>query len=257
MGCTGCADLVLPPAPSNYTAPQTRAYRFTRDGMDLEAYIARCEVAPRETQPAAYVLRFTGGDASGQAAFTASRWKNRSAEVWVVNYPGYGNSGGPRSLDALVRAATASYDELRRQAGERPIFLEGFSLGTVPALHVAARRPVAGLVLQNPLALRQTLMGHYGWWNAWLVAIPMSSTVPPEFDSLANAAAAKSPAIFVCAENDQTIPLRYQQQIFEAYAGAKQLLIQKGAGHWEPLSEAEEVSLQAHLDWLWTGVVAK
>jgi len=40
----------------------------------------------------------------------------------------------------------------------------------VAALSVAARRPVAGLVLQNPPPLRQLIMGHYGWWNLWLVA---------------------------------------------------------------------------------------
>lgn len=257
LGCAGCADLVLPPAPAHYTAPQTTAYLFTRDGLTLEAYVARSTGADKTAQPAAYVLRFTGGDASGQAAFTASRWKSHSTEVWVVNYPGYGQSAGPRNLGALARAATASYDELRQKAGERPIFVEGFSLGTVPALCVAARRPVAGLILQNPLSLKQTLMGHYGWWNAWLVAVPMSATVTPEFDSLANAAAAKAPAVFVCAEDDQTIPLRFQQQIFDVYAGPKRMLLQKDAGHWEVLNEVEEAELQVHIDWLWKSVRAK
>jgi len=37
----------------------------------------------------------------------------------------------------------ATYDALRKQAGIRPIFLTGNSLGSTPALYVATQRPCA------------------------------------------------------------------------------------------------------------------
>src|SRR5688572_13508684 len=86
----GCAEtFILPPVPSTNHARGTHRRTFVRDGFELEAFIAR-PPASASQPPRAYVLRFTGGDASGSAAFTATRWNPRAVEVWVVNYPGYG-----------------------------------------------------------------------------------------------------------------------------------------------------------------------
>src|SRR4051794_32157435 len=74
----GCASsLILPPVPREAAVSSgTRRRSFVRDGMKLEAFVARSSgCAGRE--PTGYVLRFTGGDASGAAAFTAGRWAAR------------------------------------------------------------------------------------------------------------------------------------------------------------------------------------
>jgi pimeloyl-ACP methyl ester carboxylesterase len=244
----GCADtLILPPTPKPLTAAGTARRTLHHDGLTLDAYTARSPGAA-DRDPAAFVLRFTGGDASGSAAFTATRWGRRPAEVWVVNYPGYGDTSGPRSLSAMTSTALAAYDALRSIAGDRPIFVEGFSLGTVPALALAARRPVAGLILQNPPPLRQLILGRHGWWNLWLLAAPVALQVPADLDSLANARASTAPAIFLVAEKDNTIPLPYQQRIADAYAGPKRILLQRGADHFVPLNAQDEATLQRAID---------
>jgi pimeloyl-ACP methyl ester carboxylesterase len=245
---SGCADLlILPPDPAPYIANGTSQRTFQRDGLKLDAYTARSPDA-QGREPAAFVLRFTGGDASGSAAFTASRWRERPVEVWVVNYPGYGQSAGPRRLAAMAPAAVAAFDELRSINPNRPIFVEGFSLGTVPALALAARRPVAGLILQNPPPLRELILGRHGWWNLWLLAGPVAWQVPADLDSLANARAATAPAIFLLAQRDRTIPLEYQRRIADAYAGQKQIILQRGADHYVPLNAEDEAKLQTAID---------
>ena len=241
---TGCADtLILPPAPSPHHAQGTHRRTFVRDGFELEAFTARPQAPPIDP-PRAYVLRFTGGDASGSAAFTATRWSPRNVEVWVVNYPGYVGSAGPRKLRALAPAALAAFDELNSVAGDRPIYVEGFSLGTVPALAVAARRPVAGVIIQNPPPLRELILGRHGWWNLWLLAGPIALQIPRDLDSIANAKGSTAPAILILAEKDRTIPLQYQRRIADAYAGPKRIILQRGADHFVPLSAADESTLQ-------------
>jgi pimeloyl-ACP methyl ester carboxylesterase len=244
----GCADrLILPPTPLPFTAAGTVHRTLQHDSLTLDTYTARSPGAASR-EPAAFILRFTGGDASGSAAFTATRWGRRPVEVWVVNYPGYGDTTGPRRLSAMAPVALAAYDALKPLAGDRPIFVEGFSLGTVPALALAARRPVAGLILQNPPPLRQLILGRHGWWNLWLLAGPVAIQIPADLDSLANARASTAPAIFLLAEKDTTIPLPYQRQIANTYAGPKRVILQRGADHFVPLNAVDEATLQKAMD---------
>src|SRR5438132_1269062 len=88
----GCADwFILPPAPKSSNTGGAQRRTFAYSGGVGEAYIERSSGA-LHGDPQAFVLRFTGGDAPGAAAFTAQRWGVRPVEVWCVNYPGYGNS---------------------------------------------------------------------------------------------------------------------------------------------------------------------
>jgi pimeloyl-ACP methyl ester carboxylesterase len=248
IACGGCADqLILPPAPKPIQAGGASGGILSHQGRSIEAFAARSREG---VEPRAFVLRFTGGDAAGAAKFTASRWAPHPIEARVVNYPGYGGSSGPRTLAAMAAQSLDAYDELRRIAGARPIFVEGFSLGTVPALCVTARRPVAGVIVQNPPPLRELMVGRHGWWNLWLLAWPMSLQVPRELDSVANASVSTAPAIFLVAERDGTIPLEYQRKVADAYAGPKRVIVQRGADHVAPLSAQEEQELKEGMGWM-------
>jgi pimeloyl-ACP methyl ester carboxylesterase len=244
----GCADpLILTPVTRPMKVEGSASHMLMHEDRSIEAFTARSR---EDIEPRAFVLRFTGGDAAGAAKFTASRWAPHPVEAWVVNYPGYGGSAGPRTLAAMAARSLDAYDELRRIAGGRPIFVEGFSLGTVPALCVAARRPVAGVILQNPPPLRELIVGRQGWWNLWLLAWPVSLQVPRELDSIANAKASTAPAVFLLAERDRTIPLAYQRKVADAYAGAKRIILQRGADHVALLSTEDERELSEGMAWM-------
>ncbi|HEX8522621.1 MAG TPA: hypothetical protein VF669_10225 [Tepidisphaeraceae bacterium] len=242
----GCASsLVLPPVPAvQWDGAERKSFPF--QGRRVEYFVARSTRKP----PQAYVLRLTG-DAAGAARFTASRWNQHPVEVWVVNYPGYGQSNGPRSLKQLAAVALQSYDQLRLSAGDKPIFVEGVSLATTPALLIAAKRQVAGVILQNPPPLRELILGMHGWWNLWLIAAPVAMQVPRELDSLANARAVHAPVVFLLAEKDSVVPPKYQQKVVDACTGDTRIIRQKGADHNEPLSRQDEQSLQVAIDWMW------
>ena len=113
--------------------------------------------------------------------------------------------------------------------------LAGYSFGTAAALYVAAHRPVAGVILQDAPALRQLIVGEYGWWNLWLLAGPLSLKIPGALDSIANAKAAPVPAIFLIDELDTTVPPKYQDLVIQAYTGTKQVISVPDAHHVAPL----------------------
>lgn len=232
-------------------SPGARAARAAAATAQAGDRIPAPATAPA-TAPDAYVVEFTGNATRAEyvASYAALRWGPRSVEVWMVNYPGYGRSTGPATLKSIPPAALAVYDHVARRAAGRPIFLAGNSLGTTAALHVAANRPVAGLVLQNPPALRRLILTRFGWWNLWLLAGPVALQVPSELDSPTNAPTVKAPAIFALADDDELVVPSNQRIVFDAYAGPKHEVRLTG-GHNSAIAGDAETTLQRELDWLW------
>ncbi|HET6252151.1 MAG TPA: alpha/beta fold hydrolase [Tepidisphaeraceae bacterium] len=184
-------------------------------------------------RPKAYVLTFVGNASRAEwdAEQVAEQWNDLPVEVWAVNYPGYGQSEGSAKLSSIAPASVAAFDALKQQAGDKPIFVAGRSIGTAAALYVAAHRPVSGVILHSPPPLRSLIMGRFGWWNLWLAAIPVSLSVPADLDSIANARHSTVPAIFIVTGGDTLVPPEYQQKVIDAYAGPKQLIVMPGVDH--------------------------
>ena len=221
-------------------------------GGKLEIWCATSKLARSTGRAEAYVLRFYGNAdrAERWVAEEAEMWDNRAIEVWGVNYPGFGSSTGPARLASLGPAALAAFDALQQVAGERPIIVFGASLGTTVALDIAAHRPVAGLILQNPPPIREMIYRQFGWWNLWLLAGPLAQKIPAALDSVTNAKAARRPAVFLLADADEVVAPRFQSLVVEAYTGEKRVINLPGAGHNSPIDASGLTRLHEALDWL-------
>jgi uncharacterized protein len=217
-----------------------------------EVWTAKSRLAQEKNGADIYVLRFYGNAdrADRWAAAEAEMWNDRAVEIWGMNYPGFGGSTGPARLSRIGPAALAAFDELRRQAGGRPIVLFGTSIGATAALHVAAQRPEARLILHNPPPLRQMILRQFGWWNLWLLAGPVALEIPRDLDSLSNAKAIHAPAIFLLAEKDEVVAPRFHQLVVDAYAGEKRVIPLRGAYHNDPIEGAGLADFYRALDWL-------
>jgi pimeloyl-ACP methyl ester carboxylesterase len=221
------------------------------NGGSVEVWKAQSR-AMRDAPPEFYVLRFYGNAdrAEHWVADEAEEWNGRPVEVWGMNYPGYGGSTGPAQLKQIAPATLTIFDQLRDRAVDRPVVLFGTSLGSAAALHVAAKRPVAGLILQNPPPIRQIILRGFGWWNLWLLAGPVAAQIPHELDSIANGKVVKVPAIFLLAEQDEIVAPRFQKLVVDAYAGEKRIIRLPAAQHNSPIEGAAMAELHGAQDWL-------
>ena len=147
-------------------------------------------------------------------------------------------------------AALAAFDALTREAADRPIVAYGASIGATAALHVAAQRPIAGLVLHNPVPLREIILRQFGWWNLWLLAGPVALQMPRDLDSIANARASRAPAIFLLAERDEIVAPRFHRLVVQAYAGEKRIIELRGAHHNDPIEGTALADLNDGLGWM-------
>lgn len=250
----GCADtlLLFPTNDSIETKGAIRSEVAVANATPVEVFVRQVNIPPGGV-PEAYLLVLDG---NGGRAEYAVFWgddiaRNHPLEIWSMNYPGYGRSQGKAKLASIPPAVLAAFDAMKQKAGDKPVLVWGASLGSTAALHIAANRPVSGLILTNPPPLRQLILGRYGWWNLWLAACPVALGVPAELDSIANAAKVHAPAVIVTAEQDTIVPAEYQQKVIDAYAGLKQLVSLPNAGHNTPASHANPTTWYAAMDWLW------
>ena len=220
-------------------------------GGELESWITTSKLAEGKGADA-YVLRFYGNAdrAERWVADEAATWDQRAIEVWGINYPGFGGSTGPARLGRIGPAALVAFDALKREARDRPIIVFGTSMGSTAALHIAAHRKVAGVILQNPPALREIVLRQFGWWNLWLLAGPLALKIPRDLDSVANAKTIRAPAIFLLAGRDEVVLPRFQELVVNAYAGEKRVIRLPEANHNSPLETGALTELHEAFEWL-------
>ena len=219
---------------------------------ELEIWTAQSRRAQQQSRADVFILRFYGNADRADRWVTAEAemWNERAVEIWGMNYPGFGGSTRPARLSRIGPAALAAFDELKLHAGDRPIVPYGASIGATAALHVAAQRPVAGLILHNPVPLREMILRRFGWWNLWLLAGPIALQIPRDLDSIENAKASHAPAVFLLAERDEVVPPRYHRLVVNAFSGEKRVIALQGAYHNDPIEGAALADFHQALDWL-------
>src|SRR5262245_34437892 len=141
--------------------------------------------------------------------------------VLAYDYQGYGTSQGKASEKAAYEDEDAAYDYLTNTLTIAPdeIITVGGSFGSGPAVHVAARQPVAALILQSPFvsALRV------------LTRIPLLPF--DKFPNYKEIGHVHCPVLIIHGANDSVIPLWHGQKLFDAANQPKQILVVPRADH--------------------------
>jgi fermentation-respiration switch protein FrsA (DUF1100 family) len=126
--------------------------------------------------------------------------RNAGLPVLLVEYPGYGRSGGTPSQASVGAAMRAAYDWLAAQPGVDPGRVVGYgrSLGGGAVCQLARERGLAALVLESTFTSVRTLAQGFGL-PAFLVRDP--------FDNLAVVRAFAGPILLLHGERDEVIPV--------------------------------------------------
>ena len=93
----------------------------------------------------------------------ASHFTRNDYEVWMMDYPGFGKSTGPRTEEILHEDAARLYQMARGRFGKDSIILYGKSLGSGIASQLASIKDCRRLILETPYYSVDDLMGHYAF----------------------------------------------------------------------------------------------
>jgi pimeloyl-ACP methyl ester carboxylesterase len=176
-----------------------------------------------QSTPGAPLVLYFGGNAEQVSWMVDELPRRDTGAAWLlVDYRGYGASGGAPSEQSLTGDALAWYD---RFAATHPrIFAFGRSLGSGVAVRLAAERRLDGLVLVAPFdSMVEVGKRHYPF-------LPVGLLLKHRFDSLSLAPDISARLLCIAAAYDEVIPAQHARRLYDAWGGPKKWL-ELAAGH--------------------------
>mmetsp|Transcript_80466 Transcript_80466/g.236671 ORF Transcript_80466/g.236671 Transcript_80466/m.236671 type:complete len:404 (+) Transcript_80466:139-1350(+) len=145
--------------------------------------------------------------------------------VLAVEYPGYGVCGGSATREGILASARAALDFVTEGLGlpTEQIKIFGRSIGTGPALYLAARHRVAGVILVTPfLSVKCLFRDRVG---------PLSLLVDEWFSNDVAMEDVASPTMIIHGREDKIIPCRHGEELYRLCQSRKLFISPKSMDH--------------------------
>jgi len=126
----------------------------------------------------------------------------------ALSFRGYAGSSGEPTEQGLLLDAEAAYAFVGSRYPKERIVLWGFSLGTGPAVMMAAKHPVAKLVLEAPYTSTVDIAA------AIFPFVPVRLLMKDQFRSDLHIGKIAAPLLVMHGEHDQAIAFRFGKTLF-------------------------------------------
>jgi fermentation-respiration switch protein FrsA (DUF1100 family) len=154
-------------------------------------------------------------------------WLDMGQAVFLIDYPGYGKSGGSPSEAGCYAAGDAALAWLTQvqRVPDRRVVLYGGSLGGAVAIDLARRHPCRALFLVSTFTSFPDMAAKAFPWlpGRWLVR--------NRFDNLGKIADCRVPIFVVHDRGDGLIPFAQGERLFAAAPEPKQFVATTGIHH--------------------------
>jgi uncharacterized protein len=208
-------------APADAGLPQ--AQEVVLDTTDGEKVLA-WHVPPQAEKP---VIIFFHGNADTLAG-RAGRFREITAAgvgLLALSFRGYAGSTGQPTEEGLHRDAMAAYEFAAARYSSDRIVLWGYSLGSGVAVALAAKRPIAKLVLEAPYTSAADVAASI------YPFVPVRLLMKDQFHSDEQIQKVKAPILIVHAEHDQMIPISFGERLFAMAPEPKRFVRFPQGGH--------------------------
>jgi pimeloyl-ACP methyl ester carboxylesterase len=204
--------------------PQPNAVTSADSQLTLAMTDAQVSVITRERVGPRALIYFGGNaeDVSRNLPEFAEAFPDYA--VYLLNYRGFGGSGGSPSEAAIAEDALALFDQV--YASHPQVSLIGRSLGSGVAVRLASQRPVQQLILVTPYnSLEEIAARQYPW-------VPVKWLLKDRFESGKYAAHVRVPTLLLAASDDEVIPRASTQRLLGNFPqGVAVLRVVPDSGH--------------------------
>ena len=208
--------MIFLPQPSSYQDTSAILKVKTADNILLSAvYLPN----PAST----YTILYTHGNAEdlGDIQPVLQQLHNTGFSVFAYDYRGYGTSQGKPSERNSYQDIGTVYDYLTQQLGvpARRIIAFGRSVGGGIAVDLAARKPLAGLIMESSFT------------SAFRVVVPFPILPFDKFRNIDKIKKVNCPVLVMHGKADEVVPFSHGQKLFAAAGEPKRYLWVDEAGH--------------------------
>jgi fermentation-respiration switch protein FrsA (DUF1100 family) len=219
------------------------------DGTKLVGWYLKPVNLPQPPPASPGLLWFYGNGENVAAIWPIVReFQPPGTAVLVIDYPGYGGSGGRATEAALYAAADAAYAALASRPGvdARRIYVYGRSLGSAVATYTAAHHPLAGLILESPLTNALAMAKyHYRLLPRFLLRLSL--------DNVANIKQIRCPILLFHGDADRLVPPSMGMAVAAAAPGPVDVVLIHGSGH----NDTYDIGGRAYREKLWEFVARR
>ncbi len=172
---------------------------------------------------AIYTILYSHGNAEhlGEIRPRLEDLRDFGFSVFAYDYQGYGTSQGTPSEQNAYQDIDAAYRHLTQNLAipANRIIVYGRSIGGGPSTDLAAREPVAGLILESTFV------------TIFRVVTKLRILPFDKFNNLAKIRTVRCPVLIMHGTDDQLIPLWHGQRLFKAANEPKRFYVVERAGH--------------------------
>jgi len=208
--------LLFRPPPPSYRGSPDIIKLSTHDGISISArYLPNPQ--------AHFTVLYSHGNSEdlGDSEEALMVLRKMGLAVFAYDYEGYGTSQGTPSERRAYQDIDAAYDHLTGTLGVPPdrIIAYGFSMGSGPAVDLASRKPLAGLIVESAFA------------SAFRVALPARILPFDKFHNLEKIAGVSCPVLILHGTADSVIPVQHAELLYHAAHEPKRMILFDGLDH--------------------------
>jgi len=193
-------------------------YHLQSGPVDLKGWLVNSQYLREK------LLVYYGGNAE-DIFQNIEEYRDVQAASLFVAYRGYGPSSGKPGEKEFFSDALAVLDDIRKRAVPKEIYLIGRSLGSGVACHVAARRPVNGIVLITPYdSIENVARSNYP-------LLPVGWLLKHRFDSLLALPLIHCPVLVIYGGRDRVIVPERTENLLRHIEGEKEVVCIAEADH--------------------------
>jgi len=212
-------DIVMTPADLNL--PYEDVFLHTRDGTRIHGWYVR------HGQPRATVLFFHGNAGNiSQRLDSVERFYRMGLSVLIIDYHGYGRSGGTPSEAGTYQDARAAWayltGELKLPAQQVVLF--GRSLGGAVAVWLAGESRPGALIIES------TFTSVVDLGKRFYPYLPVQWLTRIRYPTLERIPRLKCPLLVIHSRDDEIIPFEHGQSLYQAARVPREFLEISG-GH--------------------------
>ena len=226
-GCSNLSSFLFYPHKGHYQTPDALDLAYERivlnsEGYALENWLVKSQQAARAT-----ILYLHGNGENMSTHINSVAWlTNHQFDVFLLDYRGYGKSGGESTLRSALFDINQAHLWLSTQT-DKPLVILGQSMGG--ALGIAytgiigdyaqeGRREFSALISESapaswPQVAREAMRKH---WLTWLIQAP-ASLIESDYDAEAHIAnIQRMPVLLMHSKGDSIVDFKHYEQLAAA-----------------------------------------